>query len=93
MLVSRYKVLHQTERERIHNTALKVLETVGVKVDSLPAIKLLQSAGAIVETDNSVKLPTSLVEKAIEVCNPRFSIYHRQNRELFDINISLRQNR
>ena len=81
MMIPKFFLLSQTELEMIHNTALKILETVGMKADGKQAIKIYQSAGAKVEEDNIVKFPPSMIQKAIETCNPRFSLYHRNTNE------------
>ena len=80
-MIPNYFLLNQTELEKIHLTALRLLETVGVRVDGKQAVKIYQSAGAKVEEGNIVKLPPSLIQKAMETCNPRFSLYHRETNE------------
>ena len=80
-MIPKYFLLSQTELEKIHNTALEILETVGTKVDSQHAIEIYQSAGAKVEGGKIVKFPSSMIQKAIETCNPRFSLYHRNTNE------------
>lgn len=76
-MIPKYFLLSQTELEKIHNTSLKILETVGMKVDSKQAIKIYQSAGAMVDKDNIVSFPPSIVHRAIRKCNPQFSLFHR----------------
>ena len=80
-MIPNYALLNQTELEKIHLTALKLLETVGVKVDGKQAVKIYQSAGAKVEEGNIVKLPPFMIQQAMETCNPRFSLYHRNTNE------------
>lgn len=80
-MIPKYSLLSETELEKIHNTALKILESVGMKVDDKQAIKIYQSAGAKVEGDNIVKFPPSMVQEALEKCNPQFSLYHRNTNE------------
>ena len=83
MMIPNYSLLNQTELEKIHLTALRLLETVGAKIDGKQAVKIYQSAGAKVEEGNIVKLPPSMIQKAMETCNSRFSLYHRNtNQEL-----------
>jgi len=74
-------LLSQDEVEKIHNAALEILETVGMKVDSRQAIKIYQSAGARIEDGGIVKISPSMIQKAIAKCVPKFSLYHRNTNE------------
>ncbi len=51
---------------RIHDESLAILEELGIRIYSRPALDLLKEHGAAVDTDKMVaKLPRGLVEKAV----------------------------
>jgi trimethylamine---corrinoid protein Co-methyltransferase len=58
-------ILSETDCQRIHEAALDVLATVGVRVDSPEIVDLLLEAGATRAAENAVFLPPRLVEWAI----------------------------
>ena len=71
-----FEVLNSEEIERIHNASMQVLETVGVKVDYPYARQLFKEAGAIVDEDTqSVRIPETLVQKAIATAPTQFKLY------------------
>jgi len=60
-------LLSDDELERIHETSLKILQEIGVKVLSKKVQSLLAENGAEVDAARSiVKIPSSLVEEAIK---------------------------
>ncbi len=77
-------LLSDDELERIHETSLKILQEIGVKVLSKKVQSLLAENGAEVDAARSiVKIPSSLVEEAIRkapkemvLCgrNPKFDL-------------------
>lgn len=63
----RLTMLNQDEKERIHGKCLDVLQDVGIKFGSQDALKLLADAGCEVDMEElSAKIPSHLVEKALE---------------------------
>jgi trimethylamine--corrinoid protein Co-methyltransferase len=60
-----YKPLTDDQVQRIHKSALSILERTGVQVEEPEARRLFQEAGADV-ADNRVRLPRSLVEDAVD---------------------------
>lgn len=78
-MIPRYEVLSRSEVETIHNAGLEILESVGLKVESRAAREVLRRAGARVEDEETVKIPSGLVDKALEDCRPSFSVYHRNS--------------
>jgi trimethylamine--corrinoid protein Co-methyltransferase len=68
---STYSVLDKDEAQRIHEAALSVLATIGLKVNSEAALNLLrESKCAIDARTRIVKIPESLVNWAIK-CAPK----------------------
>jgi len=60
-------LLSDEEVERVHETSLKILRRIGIKVLSRKVQSLLAENGAEVDAARSiVKIPSSLVEEAIE---------------------------
>ena len=62
------QLLSDSEKERIHEDTLKVLETVGVRYYSDKALNLLESAGARVDREEKIAhISPALVEQALSV--------------------------
>ncbi len=58
--------LTEEEMQKIHDTALKILERVGMKIDHEHACELLKNAGCTVDMEKrEVKFPPELVENAV----------------------------
>jgi trimethylamine--corrinoid protein Co-methyltransferase len=67
LLGGRYRPLTDEQVERIHQAALRILETTGVQVEESEAVRLFEAAGARVDADAArVRLPSSLVEDAVD---------------------------
>lgn len=76
MKTSRFEVLSQKEVETIHAASMEILSTVGVKVDFPYARQLFREAGAEVdEATLAVKIPESLVRKAVEKAPHEFHLH------------------
>ena len=58
-------IMTEDQIERIHHATLDILQRVGVKVFEPEALDLLHAAGALVD-GNLVKIPSTLVQQAIE---------------------------
>jgi trimethylamine---corrinoid protein Co-methyltransferase len=64
--------------EFIHKASLKVLSEIGIRVDSLVALKLLKEAGAEVnKKTNHVKFDPALVEEMLKDIPSKFTIHAR----------------
>ena len=81
IVIAKYDLLRQTDIEKIHDTAIKILGTIGIKVEGKEALKQYQSAGATVDQDQVVKIPPEMIKAAVEKCRSRFSLYHRRTHE------------
>lgn len=63
---SKIEILTQEEIEHIHHATLEILETVGVRLPQEKVLAKLEERGATVDRETSiVKLPKSLVERAL----------------------------
>jgi trimethylamine--corrinoid protein Co-methyltransferase len=82
----RPKISVMTNRQigRVHDQSLHILASVGVRVDSEDARRVLGVAGAEVDSDR-VRLPAELVEWAIEAAPPGVDIYDRRGRLAFHL--------
>ena len=74
MKQSQINVLSQEEIEIIHNHTLNLLETIGIRVDSIEAKKLLSENGAVVDEKNDyVKFPESMMKEQLKTVAEVFS--------------------
>ena len=58
-------LLTPADCKRIHTAALDVLGDLGVRVDDAEIVRLMQEAGATVDSEKRVRIPASLVEWAL----------------------------
>ncbi len=71
-------ILEKSEVDKIHQTAMKVLGEVGVKMDHPEALKLFKANGCEVdEAKKVVKIPESLVMEQLRHVPKKFDIYTR----------------
>ena len=62
-------VMDSTEAERIHINSLHLLESMGIKVVSAEALRLLKEAGADIDEKTSVaRIPSYLVMESVRKC-------------------------
>jgi trimethylamine--corrinoid protein Co-methyltransferase len=74
-----YKPLSQDKIGRIHGSALRVLEEVGVKVDLADALEIFSDAGANVDRENKrVRIPARIVEKYLGSAPSTVILYGRE---------------
>lgn len=66
MKLSKLKVLSDDELSTIHNASLKILSTVGVKIESEKALEIMKNEGALVDpSTKTVKMSESLIKDAL----------------------------
>ena len=75
------KMIDNEKITSIHEASLEVLSTTGVYFEEPEAVDLLTSAGAEVNTENFVRIPPSLVERAIESAPNEITMYRRDGAE------------
>ncbi len=78
-----FRVLSVGKIRKIHEATLNVLEQVGVKIYSEEVIELFRAAGCRIRDNNQVRIPSSLVEKAIQDAPSKFTLYNRDGVEAF----------
>ncbi len=73
-----FEVLSQEEINRIDNESRRILEECGVRVLHNECLDLLEGLGCTVDRASSiVRIPSNVVQKAIETTPSKFSIYGR----------------
>jgi trimethylamine--corrinoid protein Co-methyltransferase len=74
-----YEPLSGDQLGRIHGSALRVLEEVGVKVELSGALEIFSEVGANVDLDNKrVKIPSKIVEKNLGLAPSRVILCGRE---------------
>ena len=74
-----FKVLSEQEVKKLHSTSLEILNTIGLKIHSEKARKVLEEAGATVDHKTRlVRFPPHLVDESIKRA-PRRVIYGARN--------------
>jgi trimethylamine--corrinoid protein Co-methyltransferase len=87
MKPNQINVLSQEEIEIIHNHTLDLLETIGIRVDSTEAKKLLSENGAIFDDKNEyVKFPESLVKEQLKTVPDSFTLWGSDGTYKFEVN-------
>jgi trimethylamine--corrinoid protein Co-methyltransferase len=76
----RYKPLTDRELQRIHESALGLLETVGIGQAIPSCVELMTARGCTVNAQGRLCIPRSLVEDTIAGCARRFPLYGRDPR-------------
>ena len=85
----RYQPLTQDEVERIHEAALKTLETIGF-ANALPSIiERVTAAGGTFTKDERLLVPRALVEDALAKCAKNITLYAQDPRYDLDLTSTL----
>ncbi len=78
-------VLTQEQIERIHDYSLKILEKVGIRVDSQRARKVFENATVKSTKDNILRIPREMVEWALKAAPSVVDIYNRRGEPVFQL--------
>jgi len=81
-----FRVLSDKQIEEFHLATLQILERTGVTFECEEALKLLGDAGADISNPDRVKIPSYLVEKALETVPKTITIYTRDGEPAFVLN-------
>jgi trimethylamine--corrinoid protein Co-methyltransferase len=73
-----FNVLNPEKIVQIHDASIHLLEKVGLKVGGERALKLFKHHGASISDNGLVKIPKSLVEKALETVPKEIILYNRE---------------
>jgi len=74
----RMRVLNREQASAIHTAALEILEEIGFRMEHPGALSMLVDAGAKIAQPDWVKLPASVVEKAIKSAPRQIDLYDQQ---------------
>lgn len=73
------RVLSESEVSQVHERSMSVLASMGVRVDSTRARKILKSAGADVDNKTRiVRFPRSMIEESLRLAPRKFSLGGRR---------------
>jgi trimethylamine--corrinoid protein Co-methyltransferase len=73
----RYRPLSDSDVARIHQSALTVLETVGL-ADAIPScVEVLTAKGCFFNAKKRLCIPRGLVEETLAICARRFTLFGR----------------
>jgi len=76
---SPFKILTEDQIQSIHQTALGLLEEIGVLVKEPRARRYFKQAGAVVDEDNMrVRIQPDIVAEAIKQAPSRFTLHARK---------------
>jgi len=81
----RFRLLDESQILRIHHTALRILNEVGVRVNLKKALDLLGDHGARVKGGNVVEIPSYLVEEAIRSAPSGVTLYNRKKEPVMEL--------
>ena len=76
----RLVLLTEEDKDRIHRTLMKILEKIGMQILHDEALNLLRKAGCKVRENGNVRIPSSLVEKAVQSAPRNILIYDREGK-------------
>jgi len=77
--MNRFKILSEQEVQKLHSAALEILNTIGLKVESERARKMLEEAGAKVNHETMmVRFPPNLVDESVKKA-PQKVVYGARN--------------
>ena len=77
-----FRKLSDEQLTSIHEASLKILERTGVRLHLEQAVQLLEQAGAKVTETNRVRIPSRLVEWALETAPKSVTLSNRQGEEV-----------
>ncbi|NHJ21316.1 MAG: hypothetical protein EAX91_10250 [Candidatus Lokiarchaeota archaeon] len=87
MKLNKLTVLENDEIELIHGESLKLLEKVGIKVESEEARNLLKENGAFVDDTNYfVKFPEELISEQLKHVPNKFTLWGSDGSFSFEVN-------
>lgn len=85
MVAPTLNFLSDEGKEKIHQTALKILAEIGMKILHEEALDLLAGAGCSVDPVNNVKIPADLVSQAVASAPSNIVMYDRDAQHVMDL--------
>lgn len=80
-----FRKLSDSQRDRIHQASLEILERTGVSLEEPMAVELLKRAGAHLSGDGRVRIPSALVEWALSIAPKRVVLCDRRGRRVMPL--------
>ncbi|MGD8258151.1 MAG: trimethylamine methyltransferase family protein [Desulfobacterales bacterium] len=77
--------LSRDGKDKIHQSAMKILGDIGMKILHEEALVLLKNAGCDVTEDGTVKIPQDLVQNAVESAPSNILIFDREGNQTMDL--------
>ncbi len=77
--------LSSEDKDQIHQGALEVLNETGMQILHGEALKLLKKAGCPISENQMVRIPATLVEKAVESAPENIEIWNREGSLAMDL--------
>ena len=81
----RLKTLNLDQITALHEAALKILDSTGLKMQHEAVEKMLLDAGCKQSADQRIKIPGRLVEKALQTAPKRIVLYDQTGKPAMDI--------
>ena len=81
-----FHILSDKQLENLHFATLDILEETGVAFESRQALEILDAYGADVSNHDRVKIPSYLVERALNTAPKTISLYTRDGEPAFTLN-------
>jgi trimethylamine--corrinoid protein Co-methyltransferase len=72
-----FSILDQGKIDQIHEASILLMEKIGMRVGGQRALKLFLDHGAAVSPDGLVKIPRSLLDKALKTVPKELILYNR----------------
>ncbi|MHA1803370.1 MAG: trimethylamine methyltransferase family protein [Promethearchaeota archaeon] len=86
MKLNKFKVLSNEEIERIHETSMRLLSEVGIKIDSMEVLEFLKQFNVEIDSKTLfVKFSESLIKKYLKKVPSNFKLHYREGTKYLDI--------
>jgi trimethylamine---corrinoid protein Co-methyltransferase len=80
-----FRILDEAQILRIYQSALRVMDEVGVRVNLSKAVDILARNGARVKDKNVVEIPSFLVEGAVQSAPSNVVLYNRRKEPVMEL--------
>lgn len=84
-VMPKISILNDEQKAVVHNYSLKILSSVGIRVDSAQARDIFERAIGKLAEDNRVRIPMELVNWALKTVPRRINIYNRNGHLAFTL--------
>lgn len=81
-----FKILGGEKCKKIHEASLAIMEDIGLEIQGDQVLNLLYDHGAKIGNDGLIRIPVSLVEKALTTVPREFTLYSRDGEPYVRVN-------